>query len=109
MTARNELLDEVVTALQAATSIGCRADAVEVVEALRTSGAEKQPLTDRQREIYDLIVEVRQAVGYSPSTREIQRRFEFRSQSAVMHQLRNLEAKGWIKLSRKISRSAIPI
>jgi repressor LexA len=53
-------------------------------------------LTARQREVLDYIQECQDRDGLVPSTREIQARFGFASQTAAMNHLRALERKGAI-------------
>jgi len=53
-------------------------------------------LTSRQQEIYDFISE-QQSDGLSPSTREIQARFGFKSRNAVSCHLKALEDKDAMK------------
>lgn len=61
-------------------------------------------LTDRQRQIYDFIVDFRRANGCSPSIPEIQRKFGIRSPNGVAGHLRALEAKGMIRRAERGSR-----
>lgn len=109
MNSRDTILSEVIAALTEADGIGSWQEAVEVVEGLRTATGPKQPLTARQREVYDFIVEFRAHQRVSPSTREIQQVFKFASQTAAMQFLRTLQEKGWISLTPRIARSAIPL
>lgn len=54
-------------------------------------------LTERQQAVLDFIRVFQDAKGVPPSTREIQRHFDFRSQTAVMGHLRALADKGMIE------------
>ena len=54
-------------------------------------------LTKRQQEVYDYLKDYHQETGLMPSTREIQRHFEFASQTAAVSHLRALEKKGVIQ------------
>ncbi|MFT5109172.1 MAG: repressor LexA [Pseudoalteromonas tetraodonis] len=54
-------------------------------------------LTKRQQEVYDYLKDYHQSTGLMPSTREIQRHFEFASQTAAVSHLRALEKKGVIQ------------
>jgi repressor LexA len=54
-------------------------------------------LTERQQEVLDFIRTFQEAKGVPPSTREIQRHFNFASQTAVMGHLRALGNKGMIE------------
>jgi repressor LexA len=59
-------------------------------------------LTQRQQEILDYLEATHREQGYLPSTREIQTRFGFASQTAAVNHLRALERKGVLKrLARK--------
>jgi len=53
-------------------------------------------LTNRQQEVLDFLKETHRVEGYMPSTRDIQRHFNFASQTAAMSHLRALEKKGAI-------------
>ena len=54
-------------------------------------------LTERQQEVLGFIRGFQEAKGVPPSTREIQRRFKFGSQTAVMGHLRALANKGMVE------------
>src|ERR1044072_8649540 len=69
-----------------------------------SSGA-KVPLTRRQREILDFIVEQIRTQGYAPSFDEVARRFGFRSLATVHEHLTNLERKGFIRRAHNESRA----
>ena len=51
-------------------------------------------LTDRQREILHFIRSTELGRGSGPTTREVQERFGFASQTAAVHHIRALERKG---------------
>jgi len=53
-------------------------------------------LTKRQQEVIDYLKETHRVEGYMPSTRDIQRHFNFASQTAAISHLRALEKKGVI-------------
>jgi repressor LexA len=60
------------------------------------------PLTPRQRQVLTFVREHQAAHGVAPSTREIQARFGFASQTAAVDHLRALERKGALRrLARK--------
>ncbi len=63
-----------------------------------------QPLTPRQKAIYDFIVDFRHNHGCSPSIPELQRAFFIRSPNGVVGHLLALEAKGFIRRSKRGSR-----
>jgi repressor LexA len=54
-------------------------------------------LTKRQQEVFDYLKDYHQTTGLMPSTREIQRHFNFASQTAAVSHLRALEKKGVIQ------------
>lgn len=56
----------------------------------------RQPLTARQREIYDFLVECVQAGELTPSLREIGAHFQISSTNGVARHLDALRKKGWI-------------
>lgn len=62
------------------------------------------PLTQRQREIYDFILDFRRRNGCSPSIPEIQQHFGIRSPNGVAGHLHALEAKGVIRRAERGSR-----
>ena len=66
--------------------------------------AELRKLTDRQREIYDFLVEFRQEHDFAPSIREISSHFKFNLKSAHDH-LKALERKMWLRRAGKGSRA----
>lgn len=53
-------------------------------------------LTKRQQEVLDYLKQTSREQGFMPSTRDIQRHFDFASQTAAMSHLRALEKKGVI-------------
>lgn len=63
------------------------------------------PLTRRQREILDYLVEFIQGCGYAPSLEEIGRRFGLTSLATVHKHMSNLEAKGYIRRQWNHARS----
>lgn len=56
-----------------------------------------EELTKRQQEVYDYLKHEFSMEGVIPSSRDIQRHFNFASQTAAMNHLRSLEKKGVIK------------
>ena len=64
-----------------------------------------QPLTRRQREIFDFLSEFIEHHGYAPSLEEIGRRFGLSSLATVHKHLTNLEEKGFIRRAWNRSRS----
>ena len=69
------------------------------------AGGRVQPLTRRQREILDFLVEFIEHHGYAPSLEEIGRRFDLSSLATVHKHLTNLEDKGFIRRFWNRSRS----
>jgi repressor LexA len=64
-----------------------------------------QPLTKRQREIFDYLSDFIQQHGYAPSLEEIGRRFDLSSLATVHKHLTNLQDKGFIRRAWNRSRS----
>ena len=64
-----------------------------------------QPLTRRQRQIFDFLTEFIEQHGYAPSLEEIGRRFGLSSLATVHKHLTNLEDKGFIRRAWNRSRS----
>lgn len=67
------------------------------------------PLTDRQREVYDFIVERIVNTGMSPTIREICNHIGVSSTNAVNDHLKALERKGWLTRGDGSSRSLQPV
>lgn len=68
-----------------------------------------EPITDRQREVYDYIVDHCEQRGYSPTLREICRAFKFRSPNGALCHLEPLRRKGWVTWTEKACRTIRPI
>jgi repressor LexA len=64
-----------------------------------------QPLTKRQREIFDYLSDFIQQHGYAPSLEEIGKRFDLSSLATVHKHLTNLQDKGFIRRAWNRSRS----
>lgn len=67
--------------------------------------SEGRPLTPRQREILDYLVECIDLYGLAPSFEEIAEAFDLRSLATVHEHLGNLERKGWITRAYNEARS----
>jgi len=65
-----------------------------------------EALTRRQREVLDYVRDYREATGEPPSTRQIQRRFGFASQTAAVNHLKALERKGAL---RRLASDLLPL
>jgi repressor LexA len=63
------------------------------------------PLTSRQREVFELVRKLIVDRGYGPTVREIAEHFQIRSPNGVMCHLRALEKKGLISRSPNKSRA----
>lgn len=61
------------------------------------SAGPQEPLTERQRRVYDAIRDLISRQGFAPSLREIGQAAGLRSTSSVQHQLQALELKGYIR------------
>lgn len=57
---------------------------------------DKSELTDAQRDVYEFICEEFVAKHRTPTVREIQARFSFRSMNSVVGHLVALRRKGWL-------------
>lgn len=66
---------------------------------------EKQPLTSRQREIYDYLISFTQELGYPPTVREICKATGLKSPRSASQHLQALERKGYIERGRDKSRA----
>ena len=64
-----------------------------------------ESLTERQKEVYDMIRSLIMDRGYGPTVREIGEQFGIRSPNGVMCHLRALERKGLIRRSPNKSRA----
>lgn len=71
--------------------------------------AEPKPITDRQREVYDCIVDHCERRGYSPTIREIGVALGIKSTNGVVCHLRPLVRKGWISWTEGRARTIRPI
>src|SRR5260370_35391714 len=58
-----------------------------------------ETLNERQRAVLNYIRQHQRETGFPPTSREIQRHFQFHSQTAAMNHLRALERKGVISRS----------
>lgn len=67
------------------------------------------PITDRQREVYDWIVDFCETRGYSPTLRELCRAFKFHSPNGAVCHVRPLARKGWISWQPNQPRTIRPI
>jgi len=74
-----------------------------------TPMAEPRPLTDRQREVYDWVVEFCEIHGYSPTLRELCKAFGFSSPNAAVCHLEPLRKKGWLTWSPRQYRTLRPV
>lgn len=66
---------------------------------------ERQQLTDRQQQVYDLIRSLIVKRGYGPTVREIGEEFGIKSPNGVMCHLKAIERKGLIRRSPNKSRA----
>jgi repressor LexA len=65
--------------------------------------------TDRQRAVYDWVVDYCESHGYSPSIRELMAAFGFKSPNGAMCHLHPLRKKGWVTWSNRHCRTIRPI
>lgn len=66
------------------------------------------PLTNRQRDVFDFIVESIRVRSMPPTLREIGARFAIRSTNTVNDHLNALERKGYIQREDRVSRGLRP-
>ena len=59
------------------------------------------PTIQKTLRIYDFICRVIASNGEAPTMREIMAQFDIRSSASVTEHLKKMEARGWIKRSRK--------
>lgn len=60
----------------------------------------RQPLTERQREVYDYLVEHIAAEGFAPTIHQVAEHFGWASDNAAHIHLVALREKGWVKKTR---------
>lgn len=60
-----------------------------------------KPLTKGQNEVLEFLIEFHRLFGYMPTTRDIQQKFGFKSQTGAVTYLKALTAKGYIERKRK--------
>lgn len=70
---------------------------------------ERQPITARQREVYDWVVDYCETRGYSPTIREMCKAFGFNSPNGALCHLHPLRKRGWISWQENTSRTIRPI
>lgn len=70
---------------------------------------EPPPITDKQRAVYDWVVEYCESNGYSPTIRELCEAFSIKSTNGVMAHLHPLRKKGWLTWTPHRSRTVRPI
>lgn len=64
----------------------------------------KQPLTERQKEVYNYICIYFMNNKLPPTVEELRSEFEFSSPNSVTWQLKSLEKKGWLVRSVRQAR-----
>lgn len=62
-------------------------------------------MTDREREVYEYILQIKKRDGYPPSIRDIQRALEIKSTSTVYTIMLSLEEKGYLHRAQGKSRA----
>lgn len=65
----------------------------------------QQPLTEKEKKVYEFIADTIQSEGYPPSVRDIQTALHIKSTSTVHAYLARLEDKGYIRREKGKSRS----
>lgn len=74
-----------------------------------TETLERPPLTDRQRAIYEHIVEHRRSRGYSPTVRELADTFAMRSPNGIQQHLELIRRKGYLTWEPNAARTIRPV
>jgi len=74
-----------------------------------TETIERPPLTDRQRAIYDHIVDFHRSRGYATTIRELCSHFDIRSPNGVKCHLELMRRKGWITWEPNHARTIRPV
>jgi len=59
----------------------------------------QRPLTIKQRDVFQFIMDYKSNNGFMPSTRDIQEAFSHKSQTAAQHYLKVLRVKGFLSES----------
>ena len=70
---------------------------------------ERPPLTDRQREIYEHIVEHCRIRGYATTIRELCNHFDIRSPNGVKGHLEAMRRKGYLTWEKNHARTVRPV
>jgi repressor LexA len=74
-----------------------------------TETLERPPLTDRQRAIYEHIVDFHRSRGYATTIRELCSHFDIRSPNGVKCHLELMRRKGWITWEPNHARTIRPV
>jgi len=74
-----------------------------------TQTLERPPLTDRQRAIYDHIVEHQRTRGYGITIRELADAFQIRSPNGVKQHLELIKRKGYLTWEPNMARTVRPV
>lgn len=67
-----------------------------------------QPITDRQREVFDFVAEFCTTYFFAPTYREVCQHFGWSSPNAATLHIRHLQARGWLTRTPRGSRSVRP-
>lgn len=65
-------------------------------EAIRIALIDREPLTEKQQNVYECILQYQDINGYAPTVRELCRMAGLKSTSSVAAYLKLLEEKGYI-------------
>lgn len=72
-----------------------------------TESQELKPLTKTQNLIFEFIKGFIDENSYSPTSKDIQKRFDFKSVNAAFEHLKWIEKKGYIKRTPNVARSIV--
>lgn len=73
-----------------------------------TTTVELQPITPRQREIWQWIADYHARERIGPSVRDVAKHFKFASPNGVMAHVHPLVKKGWLESRPNTARSILP-
>lgn len=75
---------------------------------MNSNTTKKEPITPRQRLVFDFICECLDGEGLPPTFDEIKDHMGYRSTNAAVEMVDKLKAKGWVRLIAGKSRGIIP-
>lgn len=73
-----------------------------------STATERQPLTDRERDIFKFLRDFRNVRGYCASVREVALHFGMKSPNGAWFHLWRIRRKGWITWEKNVTRTLRP-